>query len=82
MDGYTLEIPPGTRNRETLRREGEGMIKRHGGKGDAFIIVTVAFTEKDRDVLIRNKVLISTMFQAGSSPGWHYETRGPTFPAA
>lgn len=66
-EGYTLEIPPGTRNREVLRKEGDGMVKRHGGKGDAFVVVTVGFTEKDRDVLIRNKVLLSTMFQAGAS---------------
>lgn len=66
-EGYTLEIPPGTRNREILRREGEGMVRRSGGKGDIYATVTVGFTEKDRDVLVRNKVLLSTMFQAGAT---------------
>jgi DnaJ homolog subfamily A member 2 len=61
-EGYTLELSPGVQNLEVVRKEGEGMVRRSGGKGDVLITVHIGRTAKDREVLARNKILLQTMF--------------------
>ena len=63
--GLEVEIPVGTRNSEVLIMTGKGMPKK-GTKefGLLRLLITVAVTEKDREILQRNAPLIQAMFSS------------------
>ena len=50
-DGYVVEIPVGTQNKERLEIAGEGMPRRGGGRGVLHCIVDVRASEEEKGAL-------------------------------
>jgi len=62
-DGLEIEIPIGTLHGEVLQTPGKGMPKKgKAEKGDLRVRVTVTISEKEREVLARNAIVLQAMF--------------------
>jgi DnaJ family protein A protein 2 len=61
-DGLPLSIHAGVKNTEVLTFAGKGMVKKGGGNGDLHCKIHISVTDKDREVLNRNHVVLKAMF--------------------
>jgi len=61
-DGLTLTIPAGVKHTETIIFNQKGMVKKGGGFGDLHCKIHISVTDKDREILKRNHVVLNAMF--------------------
>lgn len=61
-EGLPVTVPWGTQNKQVLVVHEQGMTKKSGGHGNLHVEIHVTVTEKDRDILERNKPLLTPMF--------------------
>ena len=68
-EGYTVSIPAGTQNNETIVVEGEGMTKRNSKQfGNLCILTKIVLTKQDRQLLEKNKSILESIFIIASEP--------------
>lgn len=61
-DGLPISIPAGTVNKQVLLIHEQGMTKKGGGHGNLHVEVLVTVSDKEREILERNKPLLVPMF--------------------
>jgi DnaJ-class molecular chaperone len=64
LEGYEIELPPGVQHTQIVSIPGKGMPKKGGEFGELSVHVHVVVSEKERQILLANKGLLSEMFQA------------------
>jgi DnaJ-class molecular chaperone len=63
MQGFDVEVPPGTQNEEVLTLKGKGMPLRGKSEfGDVFITVKVVASGKEKEILEKNKIILESLF--------------------
>jgi DnaJ family protein A protein 2 len=63
MHGFEVDIPQGTQNEEILTLKGKGMpVRGKSDFGDVLITVKVVASEKDKEVLKKNNVILQSLF--------------------
>jgi DnaJ-class molecular chaperone len=63
MHGYKVVVPVGTQNQEVLTFKGHGMpIRGTSNFGDAHVTVSVAASDKEKETLMKNNVVLQSIF--------------------
>jgi DnaJ family protein A protein 2 len=61
-EGLTIQIGCGVQNNKTIIYPEKGMVKKGGGFGNLHCKIHISVTDKDREVLSRNQVVLKAMF--------------------
>lgn len=62
-DGFVVEIPAGTQNKEVVKMEGKGMpIVGKPEKGDVLVTILVVASPREKEILEKNKVIVQSLF--------------------
>jgi DnaJ family protein A protein 2 len=61
-EGLTIQVACGVQNNKTIIYPEKGMVKKGGGFGNLHCKIHISVTDKDRDILSRNHVVLKAMF--------------------